>query len=76
MSPDFELSDVLSNATGSAVIFWDTGWFGREPDRTNHSPAAAIRAAMARKRRFRFIVFDSFAAAWCADFPQLAFDLE
>ena len=57
----------------------------RQADQANHNPPAARSAAIARDRCFAFIVFcfliqgdDSFtvATALCADFWELAFDLE
>ena len=57
----------------------------RQAGRASHNPPAASSAATARNRGFGFIVFccliqgdDSFtfAAALCADFCELAFDLE
>jgi len=57
----------------------------RQADRASHNPPAASSAAIARDRCFAFIVFcfliqgdDSFtfATALCADFRELAFDLE
>src|SRR5439155_6637020 len=55
----------------------------RQADRASHKPPAASSAANARDRCFAFIVFcfDSsftftFATALCADFWELAFDLE
>jgi hypothetical protein len=57
----------------------------RQADRASHNPPAASSAAIARDRCFAFIVFcfliqgdDSFtfATALCADFWELAFDLE
>jgi hypothetical protein len=55
----------------------------RQDDRASHNPPAASSAAVARKRCFDLIVFcfDSsftftFAAALCAGFWEVAFDLE
>ena len=62
---------------------WNAGV--RQADQANHNPPAASSAAIARNRGFAFIVFcflmqgdDSFtfATALCADFQELAFDLE
>ena len=57
----------------------------RQADRASHNPPAASRAAIATNRCFAFIVFCfliqgdnsfTFATALCADFWELAFDLE
>jgi len=63
--------------------FWNTS--PRQAERANHNPLAASSEAIARNRCFLFIVFCfliqgddsfSFATALCADFWELAFDLE
>ena len=62
----------------------DAHWSVRHADQANHNPPAAASAAIVRDRCFAFIVFwfliqaftFTFATALCADFRELAFDLE